>query len=209
MTKKIIITGSALSVAAAAGYTVYKTLFKEPGHPATWGPSQTLEYYQERGYFPTGVSKKVRNQVHLRINAAKKAAQVVLPDVEKHLKEKAQEAVTEIMDTVPVPVKDEKKTVFDSLPEEAVVHRIHTSDKNAEEGSIKAFSPAYRKLIQKALKEAGKDENYRLYLDGSVYGIGSRGSGILKTGESSFVHVYDLKNIKKLSDKLEDSTKTS
>ena len=209
MPKKLIITASALSAAAVAGYAVYKKLFKEPGHPATWGPTQTLEYYTERGYFPTGVSKKVRHQVDLRLAAIKKAEKVILPDVEKHLKEKAQEAVTEVMNTVPAAGKDEKETVFDSLPEEAVVHRIHTSDKNAEECSIKAFSPAYRKLIQKALKEAKKDESYRLYLDGSVYGIGSRGSDTLKTGEDSVVYVYDLKNIQKLADKLEDSGKTS
>lgn len=221
MPKKLIITASTLSAAVIAGYAVYKTLFKEPGHPATWGPTQAINYAKEHGHLPAGVTKKVRRQISSSVHALTKTGPVVLPAVEEHLK-KGTEAVTEIMETikpdeilVPIEtkgtsegeekVKTEPEPKYDTIPDGITVHHVHAKDQDAQDGSIKGFSPAYRTLIQKALKEAEKDEGYRLYLSGGVHGLGSRGSSILKTGPSDFVHVYDLRNINKLADKLKAS----
>lgn len=225
MPKKLIITATTLSAAVVAGYTVYKTLFKEPGHPATWGPTQALNYVKEHGSLPAGVTKKVRRQIATSIQSLTKTTPIVLPAVEDHLK-KGAEAVTEIMETIKpheiiAPIVDkatsaetgntaeEPEPEYDTIPEGITVHYIHMKNKDARKESIKAFSPAYRSLIQTALKEAKKDEDYRLYLAGGVHGLGSRGSSILKTGPSDFVHVYDLKNITKLSDKLKSSAKNA
>ncbi|MBC9706018.1 MAG: hypothetical protein H9W81_13800 [Enterococcus sp.] len=48
---------------AGAGFIVYKVLFKEPGHPANWGPTQAREYFQKHGEHHPDTLKKVRRQV--------------------------------------------------------------------------------------------------------------------------------------------------
>lgn len=48
---------------AGAGFAVYKWLFKSPGHPANWGPTQAKEYFAEHGEHHPETLKKVRDQV--------------------------------------------------------------------------------------------------------------------------------------------------
>lgn len=58
MSSKVIIP---LAV-AGAGFAVYKWLFKTPGHPANWGPTQAREYFAEHGTHHPDTLKKVREQ---------------------------------------------------------------------------------------------------------------------------------------------------
>lgn len=248
MTHKLFITTASLSAAAVSGYVFYRWLFKEPGHPANWGPTQAIEHLKEHGHLPETLRKNVRRQVadaghaitdlplltfsgmetvkeSLPENFFDGKAPAVTPlflsrhidySVKDPAKEKISEpdAVTEIMDIVSAPKSTEDNGIsegpetieYDTIPEGVTIHHIVTRESDVTDGAIKAFSPAYKALVKKAVKQAEKDENYRLYTTGSTYGLGSRGSSILKVGPASYIHVYDLKNLKKLMSKLTSDT---
>lgn len=245
MNNKILITTASVSAVAVSGYAFYRWLFKEPGHPANWGPTQAIEHLKEHGHLPDTLRRSVRRQVASAENTLTEVPLLVcsgmdtirenLPDdffagkfpavthmlpfrhMDFGVKEPAEaktsepEAVTEIMNIVVVNDStedaetadaDNNDSEYDRIPEGAKVCHIVMRESDVKDGAIKAFSPAYKTLIKKAVKAAEKDEDYRLYNTGSTYGLGSRGSSMLMVGPEAYVHVYDLKTLKKLMAKL-------
>lgn len=70
-----------------------------------------------------------------------------------------------------------------------------------EPWQVKAFSAEYKKVIERAFKEASKDDTVTLELYGKTYGLGARGEKI-ESGELPGT-VYNAQDIAKLHKKLE------
>jgi hypothetical protein len=93
------------------------------------------------------------------------------------------------------PVKESKDSVKDTaIP----VAQVFIGD---EPGQVKAFGTEYKKIVNKAFKEASDDDTVTLELFGKTYGLGARGEKIER--DSVTGTLYSAEDIKKLKKKVE------